>query len=114
MATYDVGDEAHLYVVFRDETGAQAEPSLVELRIVKPGGLVLAGLVEAAEEADLDLAGAFLGEELSSATGVYKTTVQVDSSGVWCYVWLASGDVVAATPGWFDVRRERVGEVTTS
>ena len=114
MATasdHDIGDAVRLWCVFRDEVGVQAAPTTVTLTVRHPDGTVEDVETLEAIEADLTAAQAATGQTLEDEVGVYKAVVTPDIDGWWLYKWSGAGAVVEQEPGWFAVRRDRVGVV---
>ena len=111
----DVGDSHRIWYVYRDETGAQAEPLSVALTVRSPDGTAtLEPDVDPADSADVELAAAALGETLSSETGLFRATLIPSTSGVWWYRWHAEGSISDQREGWLDVRRRRVPDPASS
>lgn len=112
--TNDIGDAVRLWAVFRTEAGAQAAPTSVTLIVRDPSGTDTTVSNSAGESGDGAIASAAIvaagGAALVDETGLYKATVTPDVAGWYWYEWTGAGAVVETQPGWFEVRRRRVGD----
>ena len=81
---YDLGDVAMVAVTFYDANGVPADPTTVELRVLRPDGtwVVYVYLV------DLLL--------IRDAAGEYHRDLDMNVAGLWCCRWVATGVVQAA------------------
>jgi hypothetical protein len=110
----DIGDLVTLWQVFRDGTGAQADPDTVTLTVRKPDGTVYEETSTAAEAEDEAAAEEATGATLSGVDGVYKAEIDVDQSGTWRLRWDGTGAVQESATDSFYVRPDMVGEVSES
>ena len=83
--SYIPGNIIRLTAVFRDATGALVDPSAVEFRVVAPGTAVSV------------VAGT------KASTGEWYADVTASTPGKWAFRATASGAVVAAAEGTFQV-----------
>jgi hypothetical protein len=90
---YDIGDKITLSTVVRNDAGTAVNTPTLVIAVTKPDGTAVAPAPTVTNTA---------------AGGVYTAPVTVDQSGVWTYVWTASGTVIAAEPGQFTVQTSRV------
>lgn len=111
MAIHDIGDVVTLWAVFRDEDGAQTDPTTVTLSVRDPQGNVTDAGADAAEAGDEEAAEAATGETLTGVTGVYRADLPVTLGGRWRYRWDATGDIAESETGSFYARRDLVGEI---
>lgn len=95
--SYIAGNIIRLTATFRDSAGAYVDPTAVEVRIRKPA--------PAAETAIL--------AAVRDDVGRFHADVLADRSGIWAYRAVASGAVVAAVEGTFEVALS-VSDFTTS
>ena len=90
-SSYDVGDVAHIYVVFTDtETGDLVDPDAVSLIVVSPNGIRSQPLVT------------------NDSTGQYHVDVPITASGTWRYRWQSTGTGAGAEEGRFYVKTQTV------
>lgn len=85
--SYTIGNYIRIAVDFRDSGGNYVDPTAVEIRVHMP----------APDSATVVLSG--IRDEL----GHFHADVLVDRAGTWAYRAVASGAVVAAVEGTFDV-----------
>ncbi len=85
--SYTIGNYVRVSAEFKDTAGTFVDPSAVEIRVRKPapapGTVVLSATRDDA--------------------GRYHADVLVDRAGVWAFRAIASGAVVAAVEGTFEV-----------
>lgn len=106
---HDVGDVVTLWVVFRDQTGAQADPDNVTLTVRDPhGGVTQVTNVAAAAE-DEEAAEEATNQTLDGVVGVYRADLELDLSGRWRYKWEGTGAVDEVEASRLYVRRDMVG-----
>jgi hypothetical protein len=90
---YDIGDKITLSTVVRNDAGTAVNTPTLVIAVTKPDGTAVTPAPTVTNTA---------------AGGVYTAPVTVDQSGVWTYVWTASGTVIAVEPGQFTVQPSRV------
>ena len=83
--SYTIGNVVRITVQFRDESGTLVDPTDVEFRVVSPSRTRTA------------IAGT------KKAVGIYYADVTASAHGKWAYRAIATGAVVAATEGAFEV-----------
>jgi len=110
MAQHDIGEAVRIWVAFRDIDGDQADPTAVTFIVHHPDGEDETVANSQASAGDVTAAATALGQTLVDETGVYKTDVTPDEAGFWHFEWTGTGNVVEVEPGWFEVRRRRVGD----
>ena len=110
MADHDIGEAVRLWAVFRDIDGDQAAPSTVTLIVHHPDGEDESVDNDPAGSGDVTAAATATGQTLVDETGVYYADVTPDEAGWWQYEWTGTGAVAEVEPGWFAVRRRRVGD----
>lgn len=90
---YDIGDQVRIEVVFTDEDGAGADPSVIVCKYRRPNGNTTT-----LEYGD--------GEGVTrDSEGSYYVDVVTDMPGVWAYRWEGTGVLTAAAEGEFMVLR---------
>lgn len=94
MNTYDLGDSVTLEVALKDRDGVLTDPDSLLLRIMKPDKTTLI---------DYDL-----GTLTKVGTGLYEVDYVPDVHGTYEYLFLASGNLLAAAERKFIVRKPRV------
>ena len=87
---YEKGNEAKVSVSFVDASGNATDPTVVELKVKKPSGLIIIYVYS-------------LDEVTKSTTGSYYKDLLLDESGVWFYRWEGIGAVNAAGESKFEV-----------
>lgn len=92
---YDQGDLIRVTGTFKNDAGANADPTTVAFKVKNPAGTV----TTYAYPVD--------GSLIKSATGIYYVDVDTSSAdGQWMYRWEATGSGQAATEGWFYAKTE--------
>lgn len=87
--SYDIGSLVTISTTFTNAAGVPTAPTSAKLRVVDPNG----------NETDY-VSGSSLN---NPTTGVYNTTVNVLTAGMWTYRWEATGVLIAASDNWFIV-----------
>ena len=91
MNIYDVGNTILLSVSFTDPiSGSPVAPSVVTLRVMNPLGV----------ETDYQAGSPGFS---NPSLGNYSGLVFADLTGVWAYRWEASGSILAAADGQFQM-----------
>lgn len=92
--SYTVGSIVRLTTTVRDLDGAVTNTPTVTIAVTKPDGTALSPAPTVSN---------------SGSGGIYTANVTPDTSGIWLYVWTASGSVVAVSPpgGQFEARASR-------
>lgn len=85
--SYTIGNSIRVSIDFRDPAGVYVDPTAVEVRIRKPAPSAETAVLAAVRD---DL-------------GRFHADVLVDRAGIWAYRAVASGAVVAAVEGTFEV-----------
>ena len=85
--SYTIGNYVRLTVEFRDAAGTLVDPTSVECRVRAPAPAPVTLTPQAAR----------------SSLGTYIAEVLVDRCGIWAFRAVASGAVVAAVEGTFEV-----------
>lgn len=96
-STYDVGDRVKLDVVFKDNTGAEVDPTEVELQLRRPDGTT----VSYTHPTDSEIQ--------KEATGVYSHVLTTEHSGQHDFHWKATGPGAGVEEGRFWVRLNALG-----
>jgi len=91
MNDYNVGDQVRLTVTWTNSSGTPTDPTTITLT-VKRRALSTTSTTYA-----------YPATVTKSSTGVYYVDVTPDNEGVWDYRWVATGTVVAAEEGAFNV-----------
>jgi hypothetical protein len=93
MNAYNVGDQVRLTVSFANAAGNLADPTAVTLLVRRRYQL----------EPVATSTYTYPGTITKDSTGIYHVDVTPDNEGVWDYRWVATGTVVAAEEGAFNV-----------
>lgn len=89
---YDIGDKVTVSTVVRNDAGTPVNTPTLTIAVTKPDGTVVSPAPTVTN---------------TGSGGVYTAPVTVDQSGLWTYLWTASGTVVATEPGQFTVTASR-------
>lgn len=93
MNSYDVGDQVRLTVHWTDSAGTATDPTTVTCLLRRRYQLSPVTTTTYTYPATIT----------KSSTGVYYVDVTPDQEGIWDYRWVATGTVVKAEEGAFNV-----------
>lgn len=91
---FNLDDEVRVTGVFKDDAGAEADPSTVKFKFRPPGSATVTTYVYGT---DVQL--------VKDSTGNYHVDIDANVPGTWKWRWISTGSVKGATTGSF-----RVGE----